>query len=113
MKKKKQVREARRARDDGNHCWFSEHGFGPASASAQEVTVTEGKIARLRQELVLAASSWRTGVRSRPRCAPRSREQRESEGLECVRDAQLNSRRIMSSGADGARPRNHWQRVND
>ena len=29
----------------------SEKGFGPASASAQEVSVTEGKIARLRAAL--------------------------------------------------------------
>src|SRR5690348_8881203 len=40
----------------------SEHGFGPASASAQEVIVTEGKIARLRSALRLTAEQlhhWR------------------------------------------------------
>ncbi len=40
----------------------SEHGFGPSSASAQEVVVTEGKIARLRSALRLTAEQmqhWR------------------------------------------------------
>jgi hypothetical protein len=40
----------------------SEHGFGPAQASAQEVVVTEGKIARLRASLRLRAEQiahWR------------------------------------------------------
>ena len=40
----------------------SEHGFGPASASAQDVVVTEGKIARLRNALRLSAEQlqhWR------------------------------------------------------
>jgi hypothetical protein len=40
----------------------SEHGFGPSSASAQEVVVTEGKIARLRGALRLTAEQmqhWR------------------------------------------------------
>jgi hypothetical protein len=33
----------------------SEHGFGPTAASAQDVIVTEGKIARLRSALRLTA----------------------------------------------------------
>ena len=40
----------------------SEHGFGPSPASAQEVVVTEGKIARLRSALRLTAEQiqhWR------------------------------------------------------
>jgi hypothetical protein len=40
----------------------SEHGFGPSTASAQEVVVTEGKIARLRASLRLRAEQiqhWR------------------------------------------------------
>jgi hypothetical protein len=40
----------------------SERGFGPASASAQEVVVTEGKIARLRNALRLTGEQlqhWR------------------------------------------------------
>jgi hypothetical protein len=40
----------------------SEHGFGPSTASAQEVVVTEGKIARLRAALRLKAEQiqhWR------------------------------------------------------
>jgi hypothetical protein len=40
----------------------SEHGFGPLSASAQEVVVTEGKIARLRAALRLTGEQmqhWR------------------------------------------------------
>lgn len=42
--------------------FVSEHGFGPASASAQEVIVTEGKIARLRSALRLTGEQiqhWR------------------------------------------------------
>ena len=40
----------------------SEHGFGPGSAVAQDVVVTEGKIARLRSALRLTAEQmqhWR------------------------------------------------------
>jgi hypothetical protein len=40
----------------------SEHGFGPSQASAQEVVVTEGKIARLRAALRLKGEQlqhWR------------------------------------------------------
>jgi len=40
----------------------SEHGFGPATASAQDAVVTEGKIARLRSALRLTAEQlqhWR------------------------------------------------------
>src|SRR3954451_8317914 len=47
----------------------SEQGFGPASASAQEVVVTEGKIARLRSALRLTAEQLQHGVRSSPRSA--------------------------------------------
>jgi hypothetical protein len=39
--------------------FVSEHGFGPASASAQGVVVTEGKIARLRSALRLSAEQLR------------------------------------------------------
>jgi hypothetical protein len=42
--------------------FVSEQGFGPVSASAQEVIVTEGKIARLRSALRLTAEQiqhWR------------------------------------------------------
>jgi len=58
----------------------SEKGFGPATASAQEVAVTEGKIARLRTALHLSAEQlqhWRP-VESALRAA--IREQREGEG---------------------------------
>ena len=58
----------------------SEHGIGPSAASAQEVTVTEGKIARLRSALHLTAEQiqhWRP-VEAALRAA--IREQRESEG---------------------------------
>ena len=58
----------------------SEKGFGPITASAQEVTVTEGKIARLRSALRLTAEQlqhWRP-VESALRAA--IREQREGEG---------------------------------
>ena len=59
----------------------SEHGFGPASASAQDVAVTEGKIARLRSALRLTAEQlqhWRP-VEAALRAAVR--EQREAHGL--------------------------------
>jgi hypothetical protein len=58
----------------------SEKGFGPATASAQEVTVTEGKIARLRAALRLTAEQlphWRP-VESALRAA--IREQRAEAG---------------------------------
>ena len=65
----------------------SEHGFGPASASAQEVIVTEGKIARLRAALRLTAEQmahWRP-VEAALRAA--IREQRNAEGwVHKVRD---------------------------
>src|SRR5919204_7033136 len=57
----------------------SEKGFGPASASAQEVAVTEGKIARLRAALHLRAEQlvhWRP-VEAALRAA--AREQRSSQ----------------------------------
>jgi hypothetical protein len=58
----------------------SEHGIGPSLASAQEVTVTEGKIARLRGALHLTAEQiqhWRP-VEAALRAA--IREQRECDG---------------------------------
>ena len=58
----------------------SEHGIGPATASAQEVTVTEGKIARLRSALRLTGEQlqhWRP-VEAALRAA--IREQREGDG---------------------------------
>ena len=58
----------------------SENGFGPATASAQEVTVTEGKIARLRAALHLRGEQlahWRP-VEAALRAA--AREQRSSQG---------------------------------
>ena len=61
--------------------FVSENGFGPASASAQEVLVTEGKIARLRGALRLTAEQlqhWRP-VEAALRAAVR--EQREGQGL--------------------------------
>ena len=68
----------------------SEHGFGPAPASAQEapaVVVTEGKIARLRAALRLTAEQmahWRP-VEAALRAA--IREQRQTEGwVHKVRD---------------------------
>jgi len=61
--------------------FVSERGIGPASASAQEVVVTEGKIARLRGALRLTGEQlqhWRP-VESALRAA--IREQREGQGL--------------------------------
>src|SRR3954469_7016907 len=60
----------------------SEHGFGPATASAQDVVVTEGKIARLRSALRLTAEQlqhWRP-VEAALRAA--IREQHASAGGE-------------------------------
>jgi hypothetical protein len=59
----------------------SEKGIGPSPASAQEVVVTEGKIARLRSALRLTAEQlqhWRP-VEAALRAA--IREQREGQGL--------------------------------
>ncbi len=59
----------------------SENGFGPASAAAQDVVVTEGKIARLRGALRLTGEQlqhWRP-VEAALRAA--IREQREAQGL--------------------------------
>ena len=59
----------------------SEHGFGPARAAAQDVVVTEGKIARLRGALRLSGEQlqhWRP-VEAALRAA--IREQREAQGL--------------------------------
>ena len=61
--------------------FVSEKGIGPAPASAQEVVVTEGKIARLRGALRLTAEQlqhWRP-VEAALRAAVR--EQREGQGL--------------------------------
>jgi len=61
--------------------FVSEKGIGPASASAQEVMVTEGKIARLRSALRLTGEQlqhWRP-VEAALRAA--IREQREGQGL--------------------------------
>src|ERR1041384_8791200 len=58
----------------------SEHGFGPAPAAAQDVVVTEGKIARLRAALRLTGEQlqhWHP-VEAALRAA--IREQREGEG---------------------------------
>lgn len=67
--------------------FVSGHGFGPSSAVAQDVMVTEGKIARLRAALRLTAEQlqhWRP-VEAALRAA--IREQRQSEGLvQRVRD---------------------------
>ena len=59
----------------------SENGLGPASAAAQDVVVTEGKIARLRGALRLTGEQlqhWRP-VEAALRAA--IREQREGQGL--------------------------------
>jgi hypothetical protein len=59
----------------------SEKGFGPAPAAAQDVVVTEGKIARLRSALRLSGEQlqhWRP-VEAALRAA--IREQREGQGL--------------------------------
>ena len=65
----------------------SEHGFGPTQASAQDVVVTEGKIARLRAALRLTGEQmahWRP-VEAALRAA--IREQRQGEGwVHKVRD---------------------------
>ena len=61
--------------------FVSEKGIGPSPASAQEVVVTEGKIARLRSALRLTGEQlqhWRP-VEAALRAA--IREQREGEGL--------------------------------
>lgn len=61
--------------------FVSEHGIGPAPAAAQDVVVTEGKIARLRGALRLTAEQlhhWRP-VEAALRAA--IREQREAQGL--------------------------------
>jgi len=61
--------------------FVSEKGFGPAPAAAQDVVVTEGKIARLRSALRLTGEQlqhWRP-VEAALRAA--IREQREHNGL--------------------------------
>jgi hypothetical protein len=60
--------------------FVSGHGFGPSTASAQEVVVTEGKIARLRTALHLTGEQirhWRP-VEAALRAA--IREQRNENG---------------------------------
>jgi hypothetical protein len=55
----------------------SEKGFGPAAASAQEIIVTEGKIARLKRALNLTAEQrphWRP-VEATLRAIIRNRQQ--------------------------------------
>jgi len=62
----------------------SEKGFGPASASAQEVSVTEGKIARLRAALHLRAEQlahWRP-VEAALRAAARAGREHHGEQSE-------------------------------
>ena len=67
--------------------FVSEKGIGPAPAAAQDVVVTEGKIARLRGALRLTGEQlqhWRP-VEAALRAA--IREQREAQGLvQKVRD---------------------------
>jgi hypothetical protein len=71
--------------------FVSENGIGPSSASAQEVLVTEGKIARLRSALRLTGEQmqhWRP-VEAALRAA--IREQRQAEGwVHRVRDRVSN-----------------------
>ena len=73
----------------------SEHGFGPAPASAQEVVVTEGKIARLRGALrlsgeqIAALASGRGSVSRRH--AIRSSARLADDGwVQKVRDARAH-----------------------
>ena len=80
----------------------SEHGFGPATASAQDVVVTEGKIARLRGALRLTAEQlqhWRP-VESALRAA--IREQRASQGGEQSEGWVHKVRARVSNYAGGA-----------
>jgi hypothetical protein len=61
----------------------SEKGFGPASASAQEVSVTEGKIARLRAALHLKGEQlahWRP-VEAALRAAAREQRAEHNDGF--------------------------------
>jgi hypothetical protein len=77
----------------------SEQGFGPASASAQEVVVTEGKIARLRSALRLTAEQlqhWRP-VESALRAA--AREHRSSQGEGWVQNVRNRVGGYASSAA--------------
>ena len=60
----------------------SEQGFGPARAKAQDVVVTEGKIARLRASLHLRAEQlahWRP-VEAALRAAAREQHAAQGEG---------------------------------
>jgi len=80
----------------------SEHGFGPATASAQEAVVTEGKIARLRSALRLTAEQlqhWRP-VEAALRAA--IREQRASQGGEQSEGWVHKVRARVSNYAGGA-----------
>ena len=52
--------------------FISEKGMGPATASAQDVVVTEGKIARLRAHCASPVNSCSTGARSSQHYARRS-----------------------------------------
>ena len=67
--------------------FVSEHGIGPATASAQDVVVTEGKIARLRSALRLTGEQLRHWHPVEAALRAAVREQRENQGLvQKVRD---------------------------
>ena len=67
--------------------FVSEHGIGPATASAQDVVVTEGKIARLRAALRLTGEQLKHWHPVEAALRAAVREQRESQGLvQKVRD---------------------------
>src|SRR6201988_5562027 len=64
-----------------------EKGIGPATASAQDVVVTEGKIARLRASLRLTGEQIQHWRPVEAALGAAVREQRESQGLvQKVRD---------------------------
>ena len=67
--------------------FVSEKGIGPATASAQDVVVTEGKIARLRSSLRLTGEQIRHWHPVEAALRAAVREQRENQGLvQKVRD---------------------------
>ena len=68
--------------------FVSEHGFGPSTASAQDVVVTEGKIARLRAALRLTGEQiqhWRP-VEAALRAAVREQRHEGGGWVHKVRD---------------------------
>jgi len=68
--------------------FVSEHGFGPATAAAQDVVVTEGKIARLRAALHLTTEQlhhWRP-VEAALRSAVREQRAEHGGWVHKVRD---------------------------